>query len=312
VILHTAYLALRLLSLLAGPALNSPPLDSALWGSHWQGVIYIVPAQFEVDLELDLSHDSGGVPTGRISLPNQKMESKELDKLVIQGQSILFTYSDGKELSTFEGKLSSDLQTIEGLLRELGKTYRFTLHRGLSNRRSDTSRPDVRSLSDDGRELRARFAEDTGKVRLLLILSPSKGACRNSARIVRNYVLNSIKDAGIRVYVIWEAIQISDSEKSAQEASYLLPDERVTQFWSSKRITSSAFQEALGLKASLPWDVVLIFGPEAKWDDLAHGPKPADFMHNFHGADEELPADKHLNGIELVRKVGDTLRMRKE
>ena len=44
-------------------------------------------------------------------------------------------------------------------------------------------------------------------------------------------------------------------------ASRLLADSRVVQFWSSKRFTGNAFQEALGLERALPWDVVLVFPP---------------------------------------------------
>lgn len=125
--------------------------------------------------------------------------------------------------------------------------------------------------------------------------------------MVRNYVLSSSDDQGIRVYVVWEAIHPADTEQSALAASGLMADSRVVQFWSSKRFTSNAFQEALGLKQSLPWDVVLVFAPDARWPDLTRGPVPADFMHNFRD-EEKLPENKRLNGLRLAEKVVNLMK----
>ena len=116
-----------------------------------------------------------------------------------------------------------------------------------------------------------------------------------------------MEDPGIRLYVVWEAIHPADTEKSAVEASGLLADDRVVQYWASQRFTGNAFQEALGLKKSLPWDVVLLFGPDARWPDPVHGPVPADFMHNFHD-EEKLPEEKRLNGVRLAEKVSNLMR----
>lgn len=116
-----------------------------------------------------------------------------------------------------------------------------------------------------------------------------------------------MNDQRIRVYVVWEAVHPVDDEKSAVAASRLLADSRVVQFWSSERFTGNAFQEALGLERALPWDVVLVFPPEARWPDPAHGPVPADFMHNFRD-EEKLPEDKRLNGRKLTGEVADLLK----
>ena len=100
----------------------------------------------------------------------------------------------------------------------------------------------------------------------------------------------------------WEAIHPADTEQSALAASGLMADSRVVQFWSSKRFTWKAFQEALGLNQSLPWDVVLVFAPDARWPDLTRGPVPADFMHNFRD-EEKLPENKRLNGLRLAERL---------
>ena len=49
-----------------------------------------------------------------------------------------------------------------------------------------------------------------------------------------------MEDPGIRLYVVWEAIHPVDTEKSAVEASGLLADDRVVQYWASQRFTSNA------------------------------------------------------------------------
>jgi hypothetical protein len=119
--------------------------------------------------------------------------------------------------------------------------------------------------------------------------------------------MKAMEDPGIRLYVVWEAIHPADTEKSAAAASGLLVDSRVVQFWAGKRFTSNAFQEALGLKKSLPWDVVLLFDRDTLWSDPVHGPVPAGFMHNFHD-EEKLPEEKRLNGVRLAEKVSNLMR----
>jgi hypothetical protein len=145
---------------------------SRRWTGPWRGVILVVPAEFELDLALDLSEGPAGALAGRLSLPDQNVLSQKVENLAVEGREIFFAHHDGKDSSLFEGRLSADGKTITGTVKDPGKTYGFVLRRDL-HPGVETPVPAVRQLSASGDELRSLFAEDLGKVRLLLILSPT-------------------------------------------------------------------------------------------------------------------------------------------
>jgi hypothetical protein len=166
--------AVLLLLLAVGQApvkeVSSPTLER--WTGHWQGTILVVPAEFELDLAFDLSRDPSGGAAGSLSLPDQGLISQKVENLTIHGREISFAYRDGKDTSRFEGRLSEDGKAIAGTVKDPGKTYEFVLRRDL---RSGAAAPvpAVRQLSESGEELRSLFNQDAGRVRLLMILSPT-------------------------------------------------------------------------------------------------------------------------------------------
>jgi hypothetical protein len=145
---------------------------SRRWTGPWRGVILVAPAEFELDLALDLSEGPAGGLAGRLSLPDQDLLSQKVDNLAVEGREIFFVHRDGKGDSLFEGRLSADGKTITGTINDPGKTYDFVLRRDL-HPGVETPVPAVRQLSESGEELHSLFAEDLGRVRLLLILSPT-------------------------------------------------------------------------------------------------------------------------------------------
>lgn len=142
------------------------------WTGPWRGAILVIPAEFELDLALDLSKDPAGALVGHLSLPDQAVLSQKVESLAVKDREISFAYRDGKDLSLFEGSLSADGKTINGKIKDPGKTYDFVLRRDVH---SEAKAPvaALRQLTDSGEELRSLFEKDLGKVRLLLILSPT-------------------------------------------------------------------------------------------------------------------------------------------
>ena len=149
---------------------SGPPLES--WTGHWQGTIFVVAAEFELDLAFDLSKDPSGGATGSLSLPDQGVLSQKVENLAVKGREISFAYHDGEGTSRYEGQLSADGKTITGTIKDPDKTYPFVLrHDPRSGQKAAV--PAVRKLSESGEELRSLFAGDAGRVRLLMILSPT-------------------------------------------------------------------------------------------------------------------------------------------
>ncbi len=275
------------------------------WAGHWVGAILVRPAEFELDISLDLVEGSDRNLLALLSLPGQGVKLREVQGLSIDGEKISFAHEDGKDRSLFSGSFSPDGRTIEGSLGEAGKTYRFVLERRPAPANKGDVGPAVRSLSPSGKEFREQFSRDDGHVRIIAILSPTCPGCQNCARIVRRYVLEKIEDPELRVYVIWEPALPEDKLEAAERSAALITDPRATHFWSDRRAIGSAFQKAVGLKTSPAWDVVLIFDGEKRWPVDGEAPTPDFLMHNLKG--DELPKVQRLNGSKLAEAVRGVL-----
>ena len=122
-----------------------------------------------------------------------------------------------------------------------------------------------------------------------------------SARVVQRYVLQSMADPRLAIFVVWEKIGSHDSPEVARKSALLLPDPRVHFFWSGERYAGKAFQTTLGIQGMPAWDVFVVYGPGRMWNSETP-PGPDYFMHN-QPSHPELPKDRLLNGIRLAEKV---------
>jgi hypothetical protein len=275
--------------------------ESASVTGTWAGFVQVRPAEYEVDLQLKIEREKDGSLKGWISYPSEGIKDQALEKIATgKAGEVTFLAKDDKGVeSAYQGWLSDDGRQMDGDLAESGQHFNFKLARG--DGRWLHSASELKALSPAGTELLSAFNEDRGRVRLLLILSPTCPMCLSSAGVVQRYVLDAIQDADLRVYVVWEAIGAGDDKAKAQAASTLISDSRVRQFWSPDRFAGKVFQGAVGIKDSPAWDVFLLFATGKSWSP---GTAPAvdSFMHNLFGH-AELPKERHLNGTVLAREV---------
>ena len=116
--------------------------------------------------------------------------------------------------------------------------------------------------------------------------------------MVQNDVLEVISDPDLRVYAVWEPILKKDNEESAKQAPSLIPDPRVTHFWTPSRDVGTMFQAPIGLESEPAWDVYLVYAPGVRWGDSV--PVPDTYQHQLGG---RLPKDKRLDGAALAQRV---------
>lgn len=273
--------------------------EPAKLAGHWEGSILIRPAEFEVDLTLDVASRPDGGLSGEISYPAQGPRRYALQALHAEGSAVSFSaIDDDKVVSAFQGNVSADGSTIEGDLTEGTSHFPFTLER--RDHPEVKSLAVVRALSADGAELKARFNEDRDAVRLLLVLSPTCAICLSGAEVTERYVLDTIHDPRLKVYVVWEGIHPRDSAATAHQATAYIPDRRVQSFWSAERFAGRAFRDKVGLKVTPAWRVFLLFAPGKSWTSAT--PTPDSAMHELFG-EEETPQVDRLNAQELATRI---------
>ena len=92
-------------------------------------------------------------------------------------------------------------------------------------------------------------------------------------------LLAEFPNARIHVQVVWEPVLKSDIAAPITKVLGLLDDQRVSQYWDPNRVVSQDLVRAVNaqpgryrLEEALPpgfiaWDVVAVFGGDARWDD---------------------------------------------
>ena len=83
---------------------------------------------------------------------------------------------------------------------------------------TDTSLQDL-PFSSDLAELRTRFNADRGKVRLLMLLSPTCPMCVGGASVVQMQVLATVKSPDVRAYAVW--VPILDSKWTVENGALI-------------------------------------------------------------------------------------------
>lgn len=149
-------------------------------------------------------------------------------------------------------------------------------------------------FSTDLADLRARFNADKGKVRLLMLLSPTCPMCVGGASVVQTKVLAVVKDPDVRAYAVWVPILESDTVSTVGKATTILPDARVSRYWDATGELVKAYAPVLSLGERPAWDVYLLYGPDAEWK--AEPPTPTAWMHQLQGLD----ASRQLDGAKLA------------
>ncbi len=277
-----------------------PATADAVVAGHWEGIVQVRPADYEIDFSVDVQRLADGMLGGSVSFLTQDDPPQPLDSVKVTGNEVVFTTHDkAGVVSSFQGRLAAD-GMLTGELVEQDTRYPFSARR--QERPSVAPAGNLRDLPSTGTDLVDLFNEDRGSVRLMAILSPTCPMCRNGARIMQHYVLDRIPDPNLRVYVVWEKIRPDDSRQHALKAATFAADPRVTHFWSEARVTGEAFRERVGFKKSPAWDVFLLFPTGSVWEKGVV-PTPSDMMCNLMGSPEDFGNLPRLNGVRIEEQV---------
>lgn len=80
--------------------------------------------------------------------------------------------------------------------------------------------------------------------------------------------------------IIWTAMLATDNIDAADKRKITFSDVRVKQFWDPDRVLGRLLSRTLSLKASIAWDVYLLYPPDHAWDTELP-PTPEFWMHQL-------------------------------
>ncbi|HSE23117.1 MAG TPA: hypothetical protein VLB68_15735 [Pyrinomonadaceae bacterium] len=148
-------------------------------------------------------------------------------------------------------------------------------------------------------QLKQRLQQDSGKVQLIILVSPICPACRRGFADMQS-VLKNVPDDRLRTYIVWLPMFPGDSRSWAQTRSNEFSDPRLSYYWDGGRVTGDDWGKALGIDRTA-WDVYFLYGANAKWSDGT--PTPAFWMHQLGGV-TKAPM---LNKNDFEAKVKELL-----
>ena len=149
---------------------------------------------------------------------------------------------------------------------------------GAVSRKGTSAPAELQDLSS-GDQLKQKLQQDSGKVKLIALLSPVCPYCRRGFADMQT-VLKNVSDDRVRAYIIWLPMFPGDSRSWAQTRSNEFSDFRLSYYWDGGKLTGEAWGKALGIERTA-WDVYFLYGAKADWNNGT--PTPDFWMHQLGG-----------------------------
>ena len=155
--------------------------------------------------------------------------------------------------------------------------------------------------------LRARFNQDVGKVRLIVLVDPTCPPCRWGASEIEKQVLDTIPNKQLAVYVVWlPVLNFQDEatlQRNGRKESTRVSDSRATHYIDPNGFSGKEYSPILNIPYHGPaWDVYLAFAADVHWNDGA--PSPTAWMHQ--GGDG-MDRSRRLDGRKFAGEIQNLL-----
>jgi hypothetical protein len=147
------------------------------------------------------------------------------------------------------------------------------------------SAPAYAVLDASGAQLREDFNRAKGSVRVLFVIDPICPGCLRGLDDMNRSLLAKTNDPRLQAFVVHVPVLSAGAKaKDVPRAAELLTNAHVRHYWNPSGAFGRQLTEAVGLKRGeepvYAWDVWLIYGPEASWDDSLP-PRPVRLMHQL-------------------------------
>jgi hypothetical protein len=150
-------------------------------------------------------------------------------------------------------------------------------------------------------EMRTRFNDTKGSVRVIAFLSPTCGPCRYGQGVVRA-LFEEFPDQKLVGFIVWVPMLPTDKADTAQLEQDTITDPRLRCWFDADKAAANAWSSFIGLPTTT-WDVYAIYDAGAAWDDGAPPPPPNIWMHQL----PPTPATQLADRLDPVRLASDWL-----
>ena len=153
-------------------------------------------------------------------------------------------------------------------------------------------------------DFKSAFNADTGKVRLVMYVSPTCGGCLRGAKQTQKTVLASIDSPELAVYVIW-APKNGGREKHVNRVLDLVTDARATQYWDGNGTAVEAYDGMFGIEGRPCAGVFMLHRADAVWD--GNSPPMAEYFVDAHAREFSRSAGQQFDGSRLAERTRQLL-----
>lgn len=163
---------------------------------------------------------------------------------------------------------------------------------------------DFTVLDSELGDFRSAFNADTGKLRLVMYVSPTCGGCLLGAKQTQKNVLAAIDDSELAAYVIW-APKNGGREKHVDRVLDLVTDARASQYWDGNGSAVNAYDAMFGIEGRPCAGVFMLYRADAVWE--GDSPPMPDYFEDAHAREFSRTAGPQFDGSRLAKRARQML-----
>ncbi len=149
-------------------------------------------------------------------------------------------------------------------------------------------------------DFKSAFNADSGKLRLVMYVSPTCGGCLLGAKQTQKNVLATIDSPKLAAYVIW-APKNGGREKHVDRVLDLVTDARATQYWDGNGAAVDAYDAMFGIEGRPCAGVFMLYHPDTVWQGNSL-PMP-DYFVDAHAREFSRTAGPQFDGSRLAKRA---------
>ncbi len=153
-------------------------------------------------------------------------------------------------------------------------------------------------------DFKSAFNADSGKLRLVMYVSPTCGGCLRGAKETQKNVLATIDSPELAAYVIW-APKNGGREKHVDRVLDLVTDARATQYWDGDGASVDFYDAMFGIEGRPCAGVFMLYRADAVWE--GNSPPMPDYFEDAHAREFSRTAGPQFDGSRLAERTRQML-----